>query len=133
MTSKISPSEKSLLNFTELRHRIAPSFLENSLYLFPYMYKCLYQFPTTYKQILIHHCKIFVILFLGAQDVTKIDLILLKKGNKTTDIELSLKISLFSRGSGTCTSNTQQHHDTTILRSTYPHHLASSCCVRGRG
>jgi hypothetical protein len=31
-------------------------------------------------------------LFLGAQDVTKIDLILLKKGNKTTDIELSLKI-----------------------------------------
>jgi hypothetical protein len=66
--------------------------LENSLYLFLYMYKCLYQFPTTYKQILIHHCKIFVILFLGAQDVTKIDLILLKKGNKTTDIELSLKI-----------------------------------------
>ena len=92
MTSKIAPSEKSLLNFTESRHRIAPSFLENSLYLFPYMYKCLYQFPTTYKQILIHHCKIFVILFLGAQDVTKIDLILLKKGNKMTDIELSLKI-----------------------------------------
>ena len=92
MTSKIAPSEKSLLNFTKSCHRIAPSFLENSLYLFPYMYKCLYQFPTTYKQILIHHCKIFVILFLGAQDVTKIDLILLKKGNKTTDIELSLKI-----------------------------------------
>ncbi len=73
-------------------YRIAPSFLENSLYLFPYMYKCLYQFPTTYKQILIHRCEIFVILFIGAQDVTKIDLILLKKGNKTTDIELSLKI-----------------------------------------
>jgi hypothetical protein len=92
MISKIVPSEKSLLNFTGSRHRIAPSFLENSLYLLPYMYKCLYQFPTTYKQILIHCCKIFDILFLGAQDVTKIDLILLKKGKKTTDIELSLKI-----------------------------------------
>ena len=46
----------------------------------------------TYKQILIHHCEIFVIFFLGAKDVTKIDLILLKKGNKATDIELSLKI-----------------------------------------
>jgi hypothetical protein len=92
MTAKIAPSEKSLLNFTESRHRIEPSFLENSFYLFPYMYKCLYRFPTTYKQVLIHRCKIFVILFLGAQDVTKIDLILLKKGNKTTDIELSLKI-----------------------------------------
>ncbi len=80
-----------MLNFTESHNRIVPSFLENSLYLFPYMYKCLYQFPTTYKQILIHHCKIFVILFLGAQDVTKIDLILLKKGNKMTDIELSQK------------------------------------------
>ncbi len=92
MTSKIAPSEKFLLIFTESRHRIAPSFLENSLYLFPYMYKCLNQFPTTYEQTLIHHCKIFVILFLGAQDVTKIDLILLKNGNKTTDIELSIKI-----------------------------------------
>ncbi len=38
MTSKIAPSEKSSLNFTESCHRIAPSFLENSLYLFPYMY-----------------------------------------------------------------------------------------------
>jgi hypothetical protein len=133
MTSKISPSEKSSLNFTESRHRIAPSFLENSLYLFPYMYKCLYRYPTTYKQILIHHCKIFVILFLRAKDVTKIDLILIKKGNTTTDIELSLKISLFSRGSGTRTSNTQQHHDTTILRPTYPNRLASSCRVRGWG
>jgi hypothetical protein len=92
MTSKIAPSEKSLLNFTESRHRIVLSFLENSLYLFPYMYKCIYLFPMTNKQILIHRCEIFGILFLGAQDVTKIDLILLKKGNKTTDIELSLKI-----------------------------------------
>jgi hypothetical protein len=41
---------------------------------------------------LIHHCEIFVILFLEAQNVTKIDLILFKKGNKMTDIELSLKI-----------------------------------------
>ncbi len=48
--------------------------------------------PNDAQSNLIHHCEIFVILFLGAQDVTKIDLILLKKGNKTTDIELSLKI-----------------------------------------
>jgi hypothetical protein len=133
MFPKIAPGQKFSLNFTESRHRIVPSFLENSLYLFLYMYKCLYQFPMMYKQILIHHCKICVILFLGAQDVTKIDLILLKKGNKMTDIELSLKISLFSRGSGTRTSNTQQHHDTTILRPTYPHFLASSCRVRWWG
>ncbi len=37
MFPEIAPGRKFLLNFTESRHRIAPSFLENSLYLFLYI------------------------------------------------------------------------------------------------
>ncbi len=76
----------------------------------------------TYKQILIHRCKIFVILFFGAQDVTKIDLILLKKGNKMTDIELSLKIIN--------SSNTTTKHDS-ISNTSHLLVLSESLSPRG--